>query len=78
MRVLIAGSGTWRTALAHVFRRAGLDVTIQCRRSERAEELRSGVHSFLPDLPQEEGYQVCLAGEDTPPLVDLVISAIST
>jgi len=78
MRVLIAGSGTWGTALAHVFRRAGLDVTIQCRRSERAEELRSGVHSFLPDLPQEEGYQVCLAGEDAPPLVDLVISAIPT
>ena len=44
----------------------------------KADELRSGVHSFLPDLPQEEGYQVCLAGEDAPPLVDLVISAIPT
>ena len=78
MKVLVAGSGTWGTALAHVARNAGHEVTLHCRRQERAEELAQGRHSFLPDLSLKAGFQVCVAGVDPVPDTDLVISAIPT
>ena len=56
MRVLIAGSGTWGTALAHVARQAGADVTIHCRRRERAEELARGEHGLFRDFSLGAGF----------------------
>ena len=78
MRMLIVGSGTWGTALAHVARRAGIEVVIHCRRAERAAELSRGEHSFLPDLALEEGFKVCVADQDPIPEVDMVLCAVPT
>jgi len=78
MKALIAGSGTWGTALAHVARRAGMDVTVHCRRAERAQELSSGRHSFLPGLDLGEGYPVCVSDHDSIPEIDVVICAVPT
>ncbi len=78
MKVLVVGSGTWGTALAHVAQNAGMDVTVHCRRQERAAELASGRHSFLPELSLGAGFKVCVAGVDPVPASDVVISAIPT
>ena len=78
MRVLIAGSGTWGTALAHVARQAGADVTIHCRRRERAEELARGEHGLFRDFSLGAGFEVSIAGEGPAPDADIVISAVPT
>ncbi len=78
MRVLIVGSGTWGTALGHVARQAGAEVTIHCRRAERAEELARGVHGLVPGLSLGTGFNVSVAGVDDPPAADLVICAVPT
>ncbi|MEC9476396.1 MAG: NAD(P)H-dependent glycerol-3-phosphate dehydrogenase [Planctomycetota bacterium] len=78
MKVLIAGSGTWGTALAHVARQAGAEVTIHCRHRERAEQLARGEHRLLEGLTLEDGFEVSVAGEGQIPDADLVISAVPT
>ena len=78
MRVLIAGSGTWGTALAHVARQAGADVTIHCRSRERAEQLARGQHGLLPDSSLGAGFEVSVAGEGAIEPTDVVISAVPT
>ncbi|MDE0960549.1 MAG: NAD(P)-dependent glycerol-3-phosphate dehydrogenase [Planctomycetota bacterium] len=78
MKVVIAGSGSWGTALAHVSRQGSADVTIHCRRAERADQLARGFHDMLPEGTLGEGFQVSIAGEDPPPEADLVICAVPT
>lgn len=78
MRVLIAGSGTWGTALAHVARQAGAEVTIHCRSRERADELARGQHGLLPGQSLGAGFDVSVAGHEPIGATDLVICAVPT
>lgn len=50
MRCFILGSGSWGTALAWILGRRGVEVSIWCRRPERAAELAAGRHGYLPGM----------------------------
>ena len=78
MKVLVAGSGSWGTALAHVARQAGADVTIHCRRQERADQLIRGEHDMLPTGCLGAGFNISLAGSGPAPEADVVINAVPT
>ncbi|MBT5737016.1 MAG: NAD(P)-dependent glycerol-3-phosphate dehydrogenase [Planctomycetes bacterium] len=78
MKVVVAGSGSWGTALAHVARQGGAEVTIHCRRAERADQLARGFHDMLPQGALGEGFRVSVAGDGPPPTADLVICAVPT
>ncbi|MEM7261096.1 MAG: NAD(P)H-dependent glycerol-3-phosphate dehydrogenase [Planctomycetota bacterium] len=56
-RCLVLGSGSFAAALAHVLKRRGAEVTMLCRREERAEELRRGEHGSLPGVTLASGLE---------------------
>ncbi len=78
MKVVVAGSGSWGTALAYVARQAGNEVTILCRRADRADQLARGEHDLLPQGCLGEGFPVVVADRDRIPEADLIICAVPT
>ncbi|MFQ5655559.1 MAG: NAD(P)H-dependent glycerol-3-phosphate dehydrogenase [Planctomycetota bacterium] len=78
MRCFILGSGSWGTALASILAAGGHEVTIWCRRSERAAEIDSGEHSLLPGCRLGEGIRPVTAVECRREEYDLAISALPT
>lgn len=78
MNCLIVGSGTFATCLATVLAGKGTRVALWCRRPERAEEIRRGRHSSLPDVALSDRIEPWDGVAPLPFTPDFVISAVPT